>query len=67
MTLQEMLNEARAAYHALMTTGSVLEVRDQNGELVRYSRVDASKLLAYIKSLEFQLTGHTSRPLRPIF
>ena len=38
-----------------MTGQSAAEFRDQNGELVRYTPANASRLLAYITSLKAQL------------
>lgn len=67
MTLQERIDQAKLAYHQLMVGESVIEVRDQNGETIRYSRVDANKLLAYIRSLEFELNGKIGRPLKTLF
>ena len=53
--LQTRLDEAEAAYHALMTGQAVAEFRDHNGETVRYTAANASRLLAYIQSLKMQL------------
>lgn len=53
--LSNQLAEAEAAYHALMTGQSVAELRDSNGELVRYTPASASRLLVYINSLKQQL------------
>lgn len=53
--LQARLQEAELAYHRLMTGQSAAEFRDQNGELVRYTPANASRLLAYITSLKAQL------------
>lgn len=58
--LQTRLDEAEQAYHALMTGSSVAELRDHNGELVRYTPANAVRLAAYIQSLKFQL-GLASR------
>lgn len=52
---QEMLDEAIAAYQRIMVGGGVYEYRDQNGETVRYSRVDLPKLWAWITFLQGQL------------
>lgn len=52
---QEMLDEARKAYHLLLTGGSVAEFRDQNGEMVRYSAANRWALANYIQWLEGQL------------
>lgn len=59
-TVQERLNEAEAAYHALVTGRAVAEVRDQNGETVRYSKADLSKLQLYINSLKDALKATAS-------
>ncbi len=55
MTDEELLAEAKAAYHALMTGTSVVEARDQNGEMIRYSVANAGRLAAYIQQLEWKL------------
>lgn len=53
--LQAKLAEAESAYHDLMVGRSVVELRDQNGELVRYTPASTVRLLAYIQSLKQQL------------
>lgn len=64
-----MLDNARAAYHQLMTGGQVAEFRDQNGEMVRYSAANRLALAAYIKWLESQLgiAAPSSAPMRVWF
>lgn len=52
---QEMLDEARTAYHRILTGGGIYEYRDQNGETVKYGRTDLAKLAGYIRWLEEQL------------
>ena len=52
---QEMLAEARAARHRLLTGDGVYQFRDQNGEQVSYARTDLNKLDAYIRWLESEL------------
>ena len=65
LTTQEMLDEAREAYHALLTGQAVAEIRDQNGETVRYAKADLSKLALYIASLEREIAGSAvSGPMR---
>lgn len=51
----EMLAEARAARHRLLTGEGVYQFRDQNGEQVSYARTDLTKLDAYIRWLESEL------------
>ncbi|MDO5646312.1 gpW family head-tail joining protein [Paracoccus sp. (in: a-proteobacteria)] len=63
----KMLEDALQAYHRIMTGGGVYEFRDQNGEVVRYSRVDLPKLWAYITWLQGQLAPEcrqTAGPMR---
>lgn len=54
-TLQTRLTEAEAAYHSLLVGTSVAELRDHNGELMRFTPANAGRLLAYITSLKQQL------------
>lgn len=55
MATQAQLDEARAAYHALMTGRSVVEIRHETEGYMRYTPTKAGELLAYIASLETQL------------
>ena len=57
---QQRLVEARDALHRISIGQSLVEVRDQNGELVRYSPASAQKLRMYISELEFLLNGAAS-------
>jgi hypothetical protein len=59
----ERLKEAENALHQLMIGGQPVEVRDQNGEAVKYTPANASRLRAYIAELKQQLGQHCSRPL----
>ena len=73
LTLAERLVEAEAAYHALQTGSGVVEVRDSNGESIRYTQANASRLRAYILDLKQQIAAEAAGkavqvgPLRPIF
>lgn len=51
----EMLQEARKAYHNLMTGLSPRVVVDQNGERVEFTQANGQKLYAYIQQLESSL------------
>ena len=65
MTLAQLLAEAEAAYHQLMTGRAVVECHDQNGESVKYATANAFRLAAYIQELKNQLGGGTgSRPMQ---
>ena len=68
-TTAQLLTEAQSAYHKLMTGTAVAEVQDSNGERVRYTAADLSKLKAYIADLKAQIatasgTGVPSGPMR---
>lgn len=54
-TLSARLTEAQAAYHALLTGSAVEEVRDSNGETIRYTQANRGALAGYISSLERQI------------
>lgn len=60
-----LLAEAEAAYHRLLTGESVAEVRDQNGELVRYFAPQAARLKAYILELKRELGLLSTSALAP--
>ena len=62
---QQMLTDAQDAYHALMTGAAIAEVRDQNGEVLKYSKTNKTDLLAYIEWLKGQL-GMSVAPLGPM-
>lgn len=67
LDLNTALEEAEAAYHALLMGQSVAELRDSNGELVRYTPANATRLAAYIASLKIQLGISCLGPARPWF
>ena len=69
---QARLTEAETALHNALIGKGIAEVRDFNGESIRYNRVDNSALRAYIKELQDNiaaLLGNkiTSGPMRPFF
>lgn len=68
-TTSELLSEAQDAYHELMIGNKPVEVRDSNGESVRFTRADADRLRGYIKELEVKLAAENGtverrRPMR---
>lgn len=67
MTTEELLADAEAQYHKLVTGRSVVEFRDQNGELMRYTQPQAARLAAYIQTLKVQLGLASSGPMRVFF
>jgi hypothetical protein len=62
-TIIARLREAEDALHQLMIGDKPVEVRDQNGEAVKYTPANAGRLRAYIAELKQQLGQHCSRPL----
>lgn len=73
LTLAERLVEAEAAYHKLQIGESAVEVRDSNGESIRFAQANQGRLRAYVAELKAQIAaevaGTTPRtgPLNPIF
>jgi hypothetical protein len=67
-TTAELLAEAKAAYHRLMLGESVVEVRDQSGESIRYQAATVSRLLAYIRTMEptFGIPGYGTTGVGPM-
>ena len=68
--LAQRLAEAELAYHQLMTGDKPVELRDSNGESIRYTIADKRKLKDYIEDLKAQIAGdgrNKRRPLRPIW
>lgn len=57
LTNQERLDEAQAAYHSLVLGQGVAEIRDQNGETIRYNKANQSQLALYVSSLEALIAG----------
>lgn len=51
----DLLNDARAKYHALMTGTSARVLVDQNGERVEFTAANKIHLYNYIAQLETQL------------
>lgn len=62
-TTLELLTEARAAYHSLMTGTQARAIVDQNGQRVEFTSANVTKLYLYIKQLEALLGGETGTPL----
>lgn len=70
-SVEERLIEAKLALHLLLTGQQEAEVRDSNGESVRFTTANVSRLRAYIAELQDELLGtnpiSSRRPLRPIW
>lgn len=52
---QQLLDQARTAYHKLVLGLSAREVVDSNGERVTYTAANRQALYSYIQELEAQL------------
>lgn len=63
-TVQDQIDEAREAYHALQIGQAVVTFRDANGEELSYNRASIGKLAAYIRELENLLVA--KRPILAI-
>lgn len=57
VSASERLSEARDALHRLSVGGSVVEVRDQSGESIRYFPTTMRALERYIATLEREVAG----------
>ena len=71
LTTQQRLDEARQAYHEIVTGTAVSRFVDQNGESVSYSKANLGALAAYIAQLEAELASpgvpQYRGPLRFVF
>jgi hypothetical protein len=63
-TNAELLADAKAALHKLMTGTAAKVFVDQNGERIEYVAANANRLSAYIAELERLVGTRTSGPLR---
>lgn len=61
-TTQELLDEAKAAYHKLMLGGQARVIVDQNGERVEFTAGNAGRLSQYITYLEDLLAAELGLP-----
>lgn len=64
MTPQQLLDDAKAKYHALLTGTAAKVFVDQNGERIEYVQANANRLAGYIQMLERQLGTVTSGPMQ---
>lgn len=67
MTQAEMLAEAQAARHRLLTGEMEAEVRTADGETVKYAATDIARLDAYIAGLEAAVAPERRRRSIPVF
>ena len=69
MTADQLLADAKAKYHLLVTGQAARVVVDgNNGDRIEYQGASAPLLLAYIQSLDpsFLMTPTAARVMRPI-
>lgn len=62
LTLEEKLDEARRAYHSLVTGRMPRVVVDISGERVEFAAANRGELHRYIKDLESQLPTASTVP-----
>lgn len=68
MTLQEQLDDAKRAFHELLTGSLARVVVDQNGERVEFTNANRGALAQYIQQLEAQISGkRVNHPARAFF
>lgn len=69
MATLAQLEEARTAYHELVTGIKAVVVVDQNGERVEFNRTTRAALSQYIAKLEVELglASRSNRPLKVFF
>ena len=60
---EQLLADARAKYHALVTGTAARVVVDQNGERVEFTPANRQALAAYINELELQLAEPVANPM----
>lgn len=65
--LIQRLAEAEEAYHQLSMGKSIVELKDSNGETVKYGQASARQLGMYIATLRAQLGCGGSRPMEVWF
>jgi|GEM_PF-1690725 len=65
MATQTELDEAKSAYHKLLTGRSVVEVTT-DGVTTKYSQAERPALRAYIESLEIELGTNAAKRSRPM-
>ena len=68
MTKAELLADAEAKYHLLLTGQAVRVIVDQNGERIEYTAASQARLLSYINVLggPTWVTTKVSGPMRPV-
>ena len=64
MTPEEMLADAKAQLHLLMTGQMAQVYVDQNGERVEYTRANRADLAKYVDRLANEINGTKPGPMR---
>ena len=65
MATQLELTQAETAYHKLMLGQAAVEIRDQNGDMVRYTPANRQQLMVYIQKLRIELGVVVPTATRP--
>ncbi len=65
--LKQRLAEAEEAQHQLAMGRSVVELKDSNGETVKYNQASMRQLGMYIQTLRAQIGCGGSRPMEVWF
>ena len=64
-TNQQLLLDAQASYHKLMTGTAARVVVDQNGERVEFAVANAAKLYSYIQDLQARVAAEIGAAAAP--
>lgn len=62
-TPAQLLTQAEAAYHALLTGKQARVVVDQNGERIEYTSANRDALRAYIEELRAKVANPAANPM----
>lgn len=67
MDVDKRIEEAKAAYHELVTGNQVRVLVDQNGERIEYTAASIKHLSRYIATLEEEKKGTPKKPMGVYF
>lgn len=65
--LEQKLQEAEDALHALLLGQQARVITDQNGERVEFNAANRSALIAYIARLKHEIAGTSPSPVKVWF
>jgi hypothetical protein len=66
-TTQQLLDEARVAYHRLQVGLAARVVVDTDSSRIEFTAANRADLAAYIRKLEMQLAAETGTPVQAAY